>query len=423
MQIFRYIHLVLLFSFLFICCNQEERINPPAEIPEEIPWDFEQLQNPPPFTWADTTDSIWSLYYEGELFNHQKTKVFAYYASPSTLGHETNRKNFPGMVLVHGGGGTAFDFWVHKWAKKGYAAIATDLNGSKPVQHNGKMQRESMPNGGPPQNDTYRIHHIDSSFHQQWQFHAVSNIIRAHSILRSFEEVNRKKTGITGVSWGGYLTNMVAGIDNRFDAAVPVYGCGFIQEGSFWTDRNLFDTLTNRQMKKWIRQWDPANYAKHAPMPMLFMNGTNDKYYHLGIFAKTYELVDNRKLWIDVNFEHGHRQGTQPEEIYAFVNHHLADSTSLPTLSKPEINGDSIVANLHTDTRIMQAMLYYTLDNEHNTERAWFNQECKIYGNTIQTKVPSEDLKIYYINVTDVRGYTVSSDLVFTPSFSKNYSK
>jgi len=29
---------------------------------------------------------------------------------------------------------------------------------------------------------------------------------------------------VTGISWGGYLTCIVAGIDDRLKAAVPVYG-------------------------------------------------------------------------------------------------------------------------------------------------------------------------------------------------------
>ena len=36
------------------------------------------------------------------------------------------------MVLVHGGGGTAFDAWVRAWVKAGYAAIAMDTCGALP---------------------------------------------------------------------------------------------------------------------------------------------------------------------------------------------------------------------------------------------------------------------------------------------------
>ena len=407
---------IFLFSFLIAGCNDDNEIQPPTEIPEEIPWDFEKLSQVPHFTWVDSRRPVRTLYYEGEHFNNKKTQVFAFYASPSTLGLETPSKKYPGVVLVHGGGGTAFSFWAAEWAKKGYAAIAMDLNGSKPAYDGSKVEREPLPAGGPPQTDTYRIHNIDSSFNQQWQFHAVSNIIRAHSILRSLEEIDSDKTGITGVSWGGYLTNMVAGIDNRFNAAVPVYGCGFIQEGSFWTDRNLFAALTESQMEKWIYYWDPANYVKNTTMPMLFVNGTNDKYYHLGIFAKTYELVDDRSLLIDVNLEHGHRKGTEPEEIVAFMNHHLLDGIPLPKVSKPEISGDYIVAEMQSDVKIRKATLFYTTDNKHNTKRKWLSETCDIFGDSIQTKIPKEDIKIYYVNVTDVNGYTISSDLVFTPS-------
>jgi len=39
---------------------------------------------------------------------------------------------FPGVILIHGGGGTAFADWVHLWARRGYAALAMNLNGSRP---------------------------------------------------------------------------------------------------------------------------------------------------------------------------------------------------------------------------------------------------------------------------------------------------
>ena len=36
------------------------------------------------------------------------------------------------MVLVHGGGGTAFAEWVKAWTSRGYAAIAMDTCGQIP---------------------------------------------------------------------------------------------------------------------------------------------------------------------------------------------------------------------------------------------------------------------------------------------------
>ena len=105
------------------------------------------------------------------------------------------------------------------------------------------------------------------------------------------------------------------------------------------------------------------------------------------------------------------------------MNHHLLDGIPLPKVSKPEISGDYIVAEMQSDVKIRKATLFYTTDNKHNTKRKWLSETCDIFGDSIQTKIPKEDIKIYYVNVTDVNGYTISSDLVFTPSFSKNYSK
>ena len=52
------------------------------------------------------------------------TKVFAW------LGLPKNRAGkVPGVVLVHGGGGTAFKEWVQKWNDHGFAAISIAVEG------------------------------------------------------------------------------------------------------------------------------------------------------------------------------------------------------------------------------------------------------------------------------------------------------
>ena len=72
------------------------------------------------------------------------TRVFAYYGLPKVA----PGTKVPGMVLVHGGGGTAFDAWVRLWNSRGYAAIAMDTCGCVPIGSYGKWQRHAA--GGPP---------------------------------------------------------------------------------------------------------------------------------------------------------------------------------------------------------------------------------------------------------------------------------
>ncbi len=61
---------------------------------------------------------------------------------------------YPAVVLVHGGGGKAFEEWARLWAERGYAAIAMDLGGCGP-------DRKPLPDGGPNQSDTVKFGAID----------------------------------------------------------------------------------------------------------------------------------------------------------------------------------------------------------------------------------------------------------------------
>ena len=96
------------------------------------PWNLTELFQPPAMQWGAQAGPVHALTYEGEVFHEQRTEVFAFYASPATLGAGKPGAKYPGVVLIHGGGGTAFAEWAWLWAKRGYAAIAMDLSGRRP---------------------------------------------------------------------------------------------------------------------------------------------------------------------------------------------------------------------------------------------------------------------------------------------------
>src|SRR5439155_3113860 len=101
-----------------------------------------------------------------------------------------------------------------------------------------------------------------------WTYHAVANVIKGVSLLRSLPEVDPERIGVTGISWGGYLTCIVAGLDQRLKVAVPVYGCGHIHENSAWN--KTFAGLPEGQRSRWIENWEPSRYIDQATMPVLF---------------------------------------------------------------------------------------------------------------------------------------------------------
>ncbi len=135
--------------------SKRNLIKPAGTLPATTPWDLAALSAPPRFEWSSQDGPVWSLFYQGPLYKGEPTRVFAYYASPVTLGVKgADKKHFPGVVLIHGGGGTAFKEWAELWAKRGYAAIAMDLAGCGP---DGKR----LADGGPSQDDDVKFGQID----------------------------------------------------------------------------------------------------------------------------------------------------------------------------------------------------------------------------------------------------------------------
>ena len=98
------------------------------ETPNTGPWDLELLRKPPQATLVEPEAPITGVYYPGEPYRGKPTRVFGWLARPQSPGKH------PAMVLVHGGGGTAFREWAELWANRGYVALAMDLAGHGPDQ-------------------------------------------------------------------------------------------------------------------------------------------------------------------------------------------------------------------------------------------------------------------------------------------------
>jgi len=327
--------------------------------------------------------------------------VFAYLGVPRTappaLPAEAEGSGVPGMVLVHGGGGTAFREWVAIWNARGYAAIAMDLAGCG-------AERQPLANGGPPQDAAAKFADPTEAWHDHWVHHSVANVIRAHSLLRSQPGVDPGRIGLTGISWGGYLTCIVAGLDPRFGCAVPVYGCGFLQDDSAWVDQGIFAKMSDAQQEHWHEWCDPAVYIRGATMPLLFVTGTNDNPYPLVVHRQTYEVAPEPKaLAVRVRMAHGHPPGWAPPEVARFVEHHFRGGPALPRLGQVTRDGRQMRASLTAPLPLAEAHLAYTTDTGRWPGRTWHLTEASVERDAIAATVPA-DATASFFAVSDVSG-------------------
>lgn len=360
------------------------------------PWNLKALQQTPAATWGARTGLVQSVFYEGEPFQGQPTRVFAYVGRPAE-----GSGPFPAMVLVHGGGGKAFAKWAEHWAQRGYVALAMDTAGCGP---DGRL-----PDGRPDQSDPTKFREFTKvEARDMWTYHAVAAVIRGHSLLASLPEVDRSRIGITGISWGGYLTCIVAGLDDRLKVAVPVYGCGFLGENSCWKPTSLA-AMSPAARALWLKLFDPSQYVGDTRCRILFLNGSNDFAYPLDSYRKTVRLVRSklRRVSIGIKLPHGHIWTFK--EVDTFVDSVLRDAPSLARLLPPVIRGGSVLSKTEFTVPLTNAFLHYTTNTGAWQQREWKTEPAQLQDKVVTAALPKERPLTCYLSVIDERGVRVST--------------
>ena len=294
-----------------------------------------------------------------------------------------------------------------------------DLGGMRPDDTDNK-KRERITDGGPDQGHPAKFETIRTEdITDDWPYHAVANVILAHSLLLSFPEVIQDKTALTGISWGGYTTCLVASIDARFKAAVPVYGCGFLNENSSWLDQ--FEKLGPEMTKRWVSLYDPSRYLPACRVPIFFVGGTNDFAYPLDSYMKSYDEVTHapKNIREQVKMPHGHGPGWAPAEIGAFVDSVLLGKAKLPKVSMPGRKGDA-VGVMVTDAPVASVEAHYTMDDGPINKMEWTDAipgTGRTQGGAffIGATVPANARAVFF-NVKTESGLMMSSPVLLRPS-------
>lgn len=370
-----------------------------------IPWDMELLAAPPRvFDDASrSTDAVKAVFYQSLPWKGRPTRTFAYYGIPRTDGATT----VPAMVLVHGGGGSAFAPWVELWVGRGYAAIAMDTCGC--VSSGGYQHHPRHEHGGPP--GWGGFDQVDSPVTDQWVYHAVADVILAHSLIRSFREVDPERTGLTGISWGGYLACIAAAVDHRFKLAAPVYGCGFLGDNSVWLD--TFRTMAPDRAQRWLALWDPSVYLADTRTPMLWVSGTNDFAYPMDSLQKSYRLPRSpRTLCLRVGMPHGHGgPGENPEEIHAMADALLNGGTALPGITRRGRTGPDAWIEFESPEPVVNAELNWSADTGPWQERKWSTLAAEVdpARRRVSARLP-ETTTVFFFNLLARRNLVVSSE-------------
>lgn len=370
----------------------------------------------PKVYWEPSKDqgNVKAFFYETLPNKGKETRAFAYIGIPES-DHPV-----PAVVLVHGGGGTAFYKWVQIWNDRGYAAIAMSLEGHMPDSvGQGKFAHEYS---GPTRVGTFQD--ADLPLNEQWMYHAISDVMIGHSLLASLSEVDAHRVGITGISWGGVLSSLISGVDTRLKCAMPVYGAGYLYESKGHFGEVATGSTEFQEKKKF---WDPSNQFSAASVPTLWVNGDSDAHFSVNITSHSYQTTSDRAfISIHHGMKHGHPQGWNPNEvpeIYAFADKMLKGAPiGLGSITQ-QPSGRNVNMTYVSQLPIVEATVYY-LDEEltyrkpkpkakHAGTKTWETIQADVNTTTKEVKVQLPETAItYYVNLKDSRGCIISSILV-----------
>ena len=337
--------------------------------------------------------------------------------------------------MVHGGGGHAFLPWVKMWNERGYAAIAMDNTGYFPTAVNAgssetdttwryglmkSLKEEGYTNA--PNNDG--MGSSAGKAENMWMYHAVGQTILAANALRADSRVAADKVGVTGISWGGVISSITIGWDNRFAFAVPVYGSGYLDESLAWMKNNFSG-------KETIQLWSAKDRFDKADMPILWLCWNDDSCFSVNSNSKSYldtvKVNPADRLSMINKMYHSHGCGWNPGEIMMFADSVVKGGATLTGFAS-QPSGRKINVKIEADSaasKVIAKLYYITEDMTYSRhkkygyedtfmDQEWQTADLTVKEGTVTGSVPAK-AKGYYIELTtEIAGKSYVTCSVYT---------
>ena len=205
------------------------------------------------------------------------TRIDGWLMKPSEF--RENRK-YPLILSIHGGPhgmyGWAFNPTFQVYAARGYAVLYLNPRGSS-----GYGQKFS-----------------DGTLNEWGGGDYKDLMAGVDEALRKYPWIDQNRLGVTGGSYGGFMTNWIITQTPRFKAAVSAASLSNLI--SFYST-SLYQDLIHAEFGgfPWdnydlLWQWSPLRYVKQAQTPTLFIHGEQDNDVHITQAEEMYTALKRR---------------------------------------------------------------------------------------------------------------------------------
>ena len=355
-------------------------------------WKFDELTKVPAYRPSGIEEckdpDLQDILFDGVPFRGKPAPVFAYIAYPKTPMPEGG---YPGVLLIHGGGGTAYPYFAKMWAAQGFAVLMIDWYNCHPLKAvvEKRGQKPNAPLEGGRRNDVLTN---------------VANMVLAHSLLRSLPKVNPDKTVYVGLSWGSWYGTAVAALDPRFKGAVEIY-CGDINPKKTFV-------LNGR-------------FVHAAKVPMYWVCSTNDANVTLNTLQASWDACPKLVTKsVVVRLPHSH-VGFRFQSCYRMAHHFAEGATALPVVGRMTVkDGVASAKVLSRGKGLVKTIFCYTADGEEvlPKDRKWQEIPAQLNGDELSVKLPDgirQGFFSAYDEKSRFRDCCGSSDVVNFPAPKK----
>ncbi|BEP29803.1 alpha/beta hydrolase family protein [Helicovermis profundi] len=195
------------------------------------------------------------------IFKHNDIEINGFVFPPTEI--EKN-KTYPGILMIHGGPkmiySDIFSFDVQLFASNGYYVFYSNPMGS---------------DGFGDEFSNIRGKYADLPYKQLMKF--------VDEVINNNNQINQELLGLTGGSYGGYMTNYIITKTNRFKVAVSERSISDLTHSFMTSDigyNYIYEYMGNNETpwtnSKIYMESSPLTYANKVKTPTMFIHGKND---------------------------------------------------------------------------------------------------------------------------------------------------
>jgi dienelactone hydrolase len=338
-------------------------------------------------------------------------EVYAVVAAPKGAGPH------PALLILHPGRASAQNAMAEEWARKGYVAISPDLPGiADPVL--------APRSGGTWKQQPYGSNRwtVSPTLAHSTVFQSLAAGTGAVHLLRGMNNVDPRRIGIIGASWGSYMTTVLAGLlGDDIRAAYAVWGGGFFEDTVF---ADNLAGMSDAERSRWQSALGAENYLSRISARFFIAGASNDRAFYLPSLVRTYEnIAAPKSIVFGPNADHdaGGYAGGPPlnernwtaQEV-TFFDHALKGiGLPLPNVDAVKIAPQFAEVLVNAEAGLRELALFHAPANAPWPKRQWKQLAAgrikAIDGKHYRIDLSGLDDGAWFVIATDLRGVSASS--------------